>query len=666
MQILSERDVLDRISRREAFEGCLNGSLRIKVQDYIPFVATAIHAGHTLSSELAKKCALSSQARRYEEDPWTDELVKSFPITLASVDSRYAYDLNRAPEQCIYETAWNQQVWHRPLTAKQKQASLAKHACYYRVLKALLTAINQIHGSSLLLDIHSYNIMRQSQVDEEQGDRPVFNIGTWRMNLSRWQTTIDAFEQKLRQVVLPNLDTTVAINGVFEGRGYQAAFCRKYVRNTLVIPLEISKIFMDETTGDVYPLVLESLRDQLYDASRYVMERFAHHEKLNVHGHDLTRHELEPLVLKVDRKLFQMARNLETLGYVNPVNLASEKRRFFASKKPYEPEFRYRQLKIDPYEYREKLYRLPVSEIQDSTVRQLYRDVVESFVRKVDLLTSLGSDKFLYSSLMYYGQPTATDLANAQFLLHAPEIDLDANLLESVSVQDAVPLFEQALAERGLKVKVVVSKSIVAKAMVDGLRKQLLLNHTAQLTRMDIQALIHHEIDVHLYTTFNAQQQPLKVLSLGLPGNTHTQEGLAIFNEYMTGCLSVKRLQTLALRVIAVDMRVKGHAFSEIYACLHEQHGLDSHAAFALAMRVTRGGGFTKDYLYLRGLKDVLAFSQCHNLDALFVGKTSLDYYQGLSDLITRGILPAPSYVPDFVRPQPAHGVLDYLLSALK
>ena len=45
------------------------------------------------------------------------------------------------------------------------------------------------------------------------------------------------------------------------------------------------------------------------------------------------------------------------------------------------------------------------------------------------------------------------------------------------------------------------------------------------------------------------------------------------------------------------------------------------------ALRVYRGGGLTKDAIYLRGLRDLLAYlSAGHDLEPLYVGKIALEH----------------------------------------
>lgn len=136
--------------------------------------------------------------------------------------------------------------------------------------------------------------------------------------------------------------------------------------------------------------------------------------------------------------------------------------------------------------------------------------------------------------------------------------------------------------------------------MVSG--RNIKVNMGCQFSPADLNALIHHELGVHMVTSINADRQPLKVLKLGLPGNTHTQEGgLAILCEYLSGNFPLQRLKTLALRVITVDKMVRGDSFSETFNHLVTEHRLDKNDAFTITARAYRGGGFTKDYLYLKG-----------------------------------------------------------------
>lgn len=664
MQTLSEREMIAAIAAEELFEAELeSGSFRIKIEEYVPYICTAIHAGHLMLDELAEKCLLSSSQRLMEEDPFTDDLISSFPITLVAQDSRYEYDLNRDPENCIYESAWGQKVWGSPLSESEKQFPREKHSSYYRILKHLLSALEKKFGGALLLDLHSYNWkIRNHKV------APVFNIGTKQVNLRRWKNTILKLEKHLSTIPLPNLDTDVKRNSVFLGMGYQAAFVREHLQDTLIIPLEVKKIFMDEETGELFPLVLEELQRGLHISVLEAAATFnSTLKRSRLKKRELLPPDLEPIILTVDKALFKLSRNIETLHYVNPINIQQEKRRFF-TRKDYLPDFCYRQLRIDPYSFQEKLYKLPVSEINDPLIRGLYRSVVEASATKVEMLAKVGTPQFLYNSLRYYGKPDTDDIANARFLLHAGNLPLETNNRQKISAEQAKPIFEEAVERLGIQCKVVLSSRLVANAMVDNSRRMLMISRNARLTRMEIEALIHHELGVHMLTTYNALQQPLHMLRLGLPGSSHTQEGLAVLSEYISGNINLNRLQTLSLRVLAVDMMIQGMNFGSVYHRLIEEYSIKTDVAFNLTTRIFRGGGFTKDYLYLKGFRDLLALYRSKDITALLVGKTGIQFHDTLNSLIDRKILHAPKYIsPAFINPSKVETpVLDYLVSSIK
>ncbi|AKP74341.2 N-formylglutamate amidohydrolase [Piscirickettsia salmonis] len=665
MQMLSEQQVLQALKAGEAFEGVLEGgSLSICVREYVPYVCTAIHAGHQLRQELIDYCNLDAAQRLQEEDPYTDQLIDSLPIALIAKDSRYEYDLNRAPDACIYDQAWGETVWSQPLSEQNKKTSLSKHEQYYRILGALLKSIEQRFGGCLLIDVHSYNWQIRQHVKA-----PVFNLGTSQLDTKRWNHILTAFEKKLAHIELPNLDVSIGRNTVFAGKGYQATFISKHASNTLIIPLEIKKIFMDEETGEVFPLVLEKLQEGLYSAVLDTAVCF--NEKLKrskLKRVDLLHSEIEPIVITVDRGLYSLAKGMETLRYVNPINIQQEKKRVFANRR-YNPEFRYRQLRLDPYDFREKLYSLPVSQIQDPMLRGLYRAVVDNYAIKIELLASVGTPHFLYNSLRYYGEPTAKDIANARFILHAGLLQGEDSVETNISAEEAKGTFEQAVLDYGFTdCQVIVSTRIVAKAMVDNSRRALLINRNAQFSALEIAALIHHELGVHLVTTMNALVQPLSVFRLGLPGDTYTQEGLAVLSEYLSGNINLHRLKQLSLRVVAVDMMVNGMSFSSIFNYLIEEHKITLDESFNLTMRVFRGGGFTKDYLYLSGLRDLAAFSQTRDVSPLLIGKTGLQFIDTLDSLLERQIVLRPQYITPALSQNAGskNEVLSYLISSIK
>ncbi|MEZ4936637.1 MAG: DUF1704 domain-containing protein [Crocinitomicaceae bacterium] len=200
-------------------------------------------------------------------------------------------------------------------------------------------------------------------------------------------------------------------------------------------------------------------------------------------------------------------------------------------------------------------------------------------------------------------------------------------------------------------------------------RKTILFRPDAKFTRTQINALIEHEIGVHMVTTMNSDQEELKIFSLGMPKNTMTQEGLALLSEYMSGNLTISRLRRLAHRVIVADMMCSGADFMDCFTYLREQ-GVGPHDAYTVVTRIFRGGGFTKDFLYLRGFVKLYQFwDEDNDLTPLLVGKTSLEFYDTIKEMIDRKMIQKPKYKTlSYENPPEVYEneIYDYILSGLK
>jgi len=107
MHRLSVADIISRIDNQQTFEAVSEDySFTIKVERYVPYICGAVHDGHQFRKELWDNCLHTEYERWYEEDPCTKEMVKSQPILIAGLDSRFEYDLNRAPDTAVFETAY--------------------------------------------------------------------------------------------------------------------------------------------------------------------------------------------------------------------------------------------------------------------------------------------------------------------------------------------------------------------------------------------------------------------------------------------------------------------------------------------------------------------------------------------------------------------------------
>ncbi|MBT4918344.1 MAG: DUF1704 domain-containing protein [Nitrosomonadales bacterium] len=665
MNTMTITEIIKSIKSGKPFKATADDqSFSIKIDRYVPYICTAIHNGSNIRSGLSNKIALDDYERWYEEDPHTADFIASMPITLVGNDSRYEYELNR--KEPVYDEAWGKQVWKKPLSKKELKVSAQKHENYYKVTHALIEKLEDLFGASLVYDVHSYNHQRWDR------DVPVFNIGVEKIDTKKYAKYINNWKEELEQIELTGITVKAELNDVFYGRGYNLEYITKNFNNTLVLATEISKIYCDEKTGEIYPQVIKNIQARfkkaiLNNANLYVndLTNWKYNDKNMLLDNSITK-----TIQKIDNHLYRLLKSFEMLTYINPINVNSEKARFFKSKFTVNPNFKYKPIKINPYELTKSLHSIDTTQIEDITIRHLYESVITGCIDKINLLSSIGTDKFLYNSLRYFGRPNKVDIRNAEYILLLPEIKEENIRGQRFGVDKAKEIFEEAFENYGFKGKIKVDKKSLSTVMVINSTKTVVLKDGATFSQNELQYLAEHEIGVHMVTTMNATNNKLKIFSVGLPINTRTGEGMAVLSEYLSGNFTMNRLRELALRVVAVDLMCNGSDFKECFNSLVQDYKIEHNRAYNLVTRVYRGGGFTKDYLYLNGFSQLFKFWQDGNdLTPLLVGKTSIGFYNTIVEMIDRNLIEKPQFITkSFAKPRTElnNELFDYILSGLK
>ncbi|GAA0722068.1 flavohemoglobin expression-modulating QEGLA motif protein [Aquimarina litoralis] len=374
-------------------------------------------------------------------------------------------------------------------------------------------------------------------------------------------------------------------------------------------------------------------------------------------------------LFKIDQNLDRLVKNIELLNYLNPLNIEQEKKSFFACKYRFNPSFNYRKIKFDPYRLQRLFFSQRLERIEDDEIRKLFQDIIYEYSGLIQCIETIGSGKnFYYNSLKVFGTPKERDVENARFILHFEDEDPGESMQKKHSATDAEKYFRKFSERYDFDFTIKKSTNISASAMVLNASETLLLKKNYQFSDNELQVLANHEIGVHMVTTFNGKSQPLKIFSNGFVNNTETQEGLAVFSEYMSGSLTLKRMKELAYRVIAADSLIKGYDFKDTFDLLYSQYKLDREAAWQITLRAHRGGGFTKDYLYLTGLKKI--YDYYHNnedISLLLTGKVTLENKQHISKLQDLGLASKGLHITDsFAKNLNTNKKLDFILSNLK
>jgi len=368
----------------------------------------------------------------------------------------------------------------------------------------------------------------------------------------------------------------------------------------------------------------------------------------------------------VATSLGRVAKPMRVLSSISWPNSAREE--FLASGASKIPRPVYAPFEADPAleEIAQVRRSLRPGSIVDGWLRQ-EADAIESTAR---MLGSVGTRQFSEHSAELYGLPTrplrvdpttplllaeavltAVDELTAQHLLTDPPRDRTADEV-AADIEAAVTIHFGADAPRVLVVDELSANATASTSTIK-------IRRDAMFTHRDAAQLLNHEAYIHVGTGINGRDQTdLPILAVGHPGTTRTQEGLAVFSEFVSGQLDLDRLRRLANRVLGVQLVVDGADFVELYRWFLERSP-SAEQAFESTRRIFRGtpldGGapFTKDCGYLSGLLGVTTFvraafaaGRADTLGLLFAGKLDLSAIPALAELRSRGMCQPGKYLP--------------------
>jgi uncharacterized protein (TIGR02421 family) len=423
-----------------------------------------------------------------------------------------------------------------------------------------------------------------------------------------------------------------------------------------VLGLELLPVYRDASTGETYPELLRVLRRGVGQAIKKSLFTYAlRYTRLRPqHFYALGRRCLSSSAWEADRRLAEVSNQLNFLLQVTPSNAEQAWREFQKSRHSSAPRFHYRPLPVDPIQLKRRLLAVPTERIEDPTMAHLLSETQDQLERQITMLQDVGTSKFLPGSLQVFGAIKPRLLALALEILDrcSEREDDDARQPQI----DARAFARQANREirhyrrfhEGFSGRAIVRDDIYRGLMSDG--GQLLIGRETMIPLGRAEALLQHEVGTHLLTYYNAQVQPLHLLRAGLAGYDALQEGLAVVAEYLAGGLNHARLRLLAARVVAAESVVAGSSFIETFQLLLDGHHFEPRSAYTVTLRVHRGGGLTKDAVYLRGLVEMLEYlADGGELDLLFLGKVAAEHLPVMRELMLRKILKNPPLKPRYL-----------------
>jgi uncharacterized protein (TIGR02421 family) len=305
------------------------------------------------------------------------------------------------------------------------------------------------------------------------------------------------------------------------------------------------------------------------------------------------------------------------------------------------------------------------------------------------MLAGIGTPEFTRCSTLLYGRPDfryrsqdVTNVDSAEEMLAITDEMIGHRLLPPVPFDIPAEVFADMLRERigsifcHDEVKVVLDPCLPSKATASS--KRIALRATALFSERDLEQLTQHEAFIHTLTSLNGRHQPhLRVLALGAPRTTRTQEGLATFAEIITGAIDISRLRRLALRVVMVKRALDGADFIDVFRGFLDA-GQSEVESYRSAARIFRGGDvrggicFTKDGAYLEGVMIIHVFirkalqeGRAELLPMLFAGRLTTADVITLAPFRDSGLIASPVYMPPWARdPQRVLSIMAFSAAA--
>lgn len=543
------------------------------------------------------------------------------------------------------------------------------HTKLAALVDGVVRTLSPEFGAMLLVEVWAGAEDTKSADPAQPEVSPVFRISA--PQTSKMDRTVAALMQGLRSIKVMKQSVRVELNRggrttppdrkPLVSRGVGSEFA------CYTIGIEVPPVYRSNERDQEFPLLLRTFRRRLAIALRKTFFAFARSLTTHrpPHFHELGRRAVVKAVWRVDQALADVGSQFDYLLNVTPINTASAWAEFKRVKYERVPDFHYSPLPFDPVLLKRQLFAIPIERIEDAALYNLFLEKQEELDRKISMLRDRNTSRFKYGSLELFGGVTDELFGVALSILETrvnpkrgrgtpPKLKA-SEFAERASAE--IAWYQQTDPTFTPKARVTDK---VAGMMVS--RGELLISPEMTFSEGRVNPLIQHEVGTHLVTWHNGASQPFLQLKSGLAGYEELQEGFAVLSEYLVDGLSGLRMRQLAGRVVAVRAMLDGATFVETYRLLNSVHGFSSRMAYTITMRVFRGGGLTKDAVYLRGLITIIDYvRQGDDLTPLLVGKIAANHIPMMRELQFRKVLTPPPLTPRYMQNEVAQQRLDRL-----
>ena len=515
------------------------------------------------------------------------------------------------------------------------------------LLEALGRAMLRQFGAFLVIEVTE--LAEDRLLSPDSPFLPAFEIIVTLDDRPAARSAADAFAEAMAKVPVkyrsPQVELKIA--------AAESAWATKLDPRIARLSIAFAPIYREPKTGRLYPDLRRRLVTAVFDALLRACAAFlARSGGWSPPTHRaLGRRAFVNAVERVDRRIDTIARSFDFLLAITPINAEAARQEFQSRRFAAAPRLLYRPLTVEADVEKRQLFSIPFANLEDPLLYDLYRQKQRELDLTLTMIAARETVQFREASRVLYGsvEPALLDAAR-RVLAIAPTRRPAGDTVGCHHVRREAHRMIREYRAAGMRfpARVSLRSDLPAGLMVSGPR--LMISRNTLMARGRVEALLSHEIGVHLFTYFAGDAQGLRLFRSGLAGYDGLQEGLAVFAEYLSGGMTAARLRLVAARVVGCAAMLDGAEFPETFRTLRRDHGLSEAQAFDVTLRVHRSGGLAKDAIYLRGLLGVLEHVRLGgSLDPFWMGKVSEAHLPAIEDLQARGLLKPPPVSPAFL-----------------
>ena len=341
-----------------------------------------------------------------------------------------------------------------------------------------------------------------------------------------------------------------------------------------------------------------------------------------------------------ETKFYSLTSHFNT-NFPKALNLSSEKKKFYNAihcGAIYNPQFEFEKKEFDINKF-EELKKIEISTSNDLyNFKKLYKERLKSKIAEINSHITWGESISTKYVKKYRGEPNYLLLIKAKkFCKNYTREKIKFKRLSPQTVSNY--LKDEVKRLSGNEIEVEFDEGINANVNISPVNNIIKINPNVRFTNLDVKRLLVHEIGVHYMRYYNASNFGIKILEIGTSNYIETEEGLAVYAEYLKGVNSNAQMFVYAGRVIATYYALR-KSFYEVYQILIK-YGFSRSIAFAITFRAKRNlsdtsqkGGFTKDYVYFKGFNEIKKHVKRNDIKDLFIGKIKIEDLKYLKKFI--------------------------------